>query len=157
PTSLLSPDPPISAVFPSPDSATLQPMAAPLVRPVPIRADPCWAHVLPDRTKTYAAPTSPLVNGAPISAVLPSHDSATLQPKNSAGAGAVSFGPSCVQVPPARVNTHAEPESLSLGPPTSTVPPSPDTATRRPNWPGPLSFAPVSFDPCWMNGSIRSG
>ena len=39
----------------------------------------------------------------------------------------------------------------------SAVFPSADSATLSPNEPGPLSSLAVSFGPCWINGSIRSG
>ena len=42
--------------------------------------EPCWVQVEPERVNTHAAP-APCCRGPPISAVLPSEDSATLKPK----------------------------------------------------------------------------
>ena len=51
---------------------------------------------------------------APISAVVPSAESASLAPKAPApiSPAPVSFGPCCVHVAPARANTHAAPVDL---------------------------------------------
>ena len=83
----LSPDPPISAVLPSAESATLLPNSPSPVSPVPVSFSPCWVQVDPERVNTHAAPTPaglnvpPLSAGPPISAVLPSAESATLVPE----------------------------------------------------------------------------
>ena len=50
--------------------------------PPPVSFSPCWVQVAPERVNTHAAPTPFLSPGPPISAVLPSADSATLAPKS---------------------------------------------------------------------------
>ena len=150
PTLSLSKGPPASATFPSLDSATLEPNCPAPVSPEPVSFDPCWVQVEPERVNTHAAPTPPLSAEPPISAVPPSSDSATLAPNLPAPVSSepVSFDPCWVQVEPERVNTHAAPRPpLSAGPPISAVLPSPDSDTLAPNWPAPVSPAPVSFGP----------
>src|SRR5436305_3574862 len=76
--------PPISAVLPSPDNATLNPwLAMGPVTPVPTSFDPCWDQVDPERVNTHAAPMPPMLSlspAPPISAVLPSADIPTPEP-----------------------------------------------------------------------------
>src|SRR3954452_14501362 len=160
PTPPLSPGPPIRAVLPSADSATLWPNWPVPVSSLPVSFVPCWVQAPPERVKAHAAPTKPLSVLPPMRAVLPSADRATLQPNSPAPVSPppVSFVPCWVQTPPERVNAHAAPTApLSLGPPIRAVLPSADSATLWPNWPRPTSPPPVSFAPCWTNGSIRSG
>ena len=142
----------MSAVFPSPDSATLWPWLALPTAPVPTSFGPCWVQVVPERVNTHTAPTSPLSPGPPTSAVFPSPDSATLQPWSASPVAPVptSFGPCWVQRPRERVNTHTAPAKLlSPKPPTSAVFPSDDSATR-PWLPAPVAPVPTSFGPCWV-------
>src|SRR5471032_576198 len=135
PVMLLSLGPPIKAVVASADNATLDPNHVSMVAPVPVSFGPCCVHPPPERVKSQAAPKPPLSNAAPIMAVLPSADNATLpanQPPSvpPVSSVAVSFAPCCVQVPPERVNTQAAPTPpLSFGPPIRAVFPSPDSAT----------------------------
>src|SRR5215831_1439777 len=57
PASPSSSGPPISAVFPSEDSATLRPnVARSPVTPLPVSFAPCWLQVEPERVKAHAAP-----------------------------------------------------------------------------------------------------
>src|SRR5436189_267713 len=84
PIVLLSALPPISAVSPSPDSATLVPKELRLLAPVAVSFGPCWRHVLPERVNTHAAPRPPASAKPPISAVAPSPDRARLAPKSPA-------------------------------------------------------------------------
>src|ERR1700686_967340 len=91
-----------------------------------------------------------------MSAVLPSDERATLEPKRTSPTPPlpVSLGPCWLQVEPERVNTHAAPRSsLSVSPPMSAVLPSDERATalpKRPCTPLPPSSAPPrSFSPCW--------
>src|SRR5205807_1350689 len=120
-------------------------------------------------------PALPLSAGAPVSAVLASAESATLDPKTPLPLSPVplgpvqlavqlptSFDPCWLQTPAERVNTHAAPAlPLSTRAPTSAVLPSADSATLYPNWPLPLSPVPLgpvqlavqlptSFAPCWL-------
>ena len=150
---------PTSAVLPSEDSATLLPKKGMPTTPAPVSFSPCWVQVEPERVNTHAAPRSPLSPHPPIRAVLPSEDSATLEPKSASPIAppGMSFPPCCVQVEPERVNTHAAPTPLSPGPPISAVLPSEDSATLSPKRAPPISPPPVSFLPCWTSGSIRSG
>ena len=152
PTRPLSPGPPINAVFPSPDSATLEPKSALPLAPDPVSLEPCWVQVEPERVKTHAAPARSLSTGSPINAVFPSPDSATLQPNRPLPLppDPVSLEPCWVQVEPERVYTHAAPVSSSVGPPISAVFPSRESATLHPNQPSPLSSEAVSFGPCWV-------
>src|SRR5215218_6127472 len=104
-------------------------------------------------TKAQAAPVPLLSRQAPISAVAPSAESATLVPNSPSPApsSGVSFGPCWVQVDPERKNSHAAPlVLLSAKPPTSAVLPSAESATATPNRPSPVSPPPVSFCPCWV-------
>src|SRR5437588_2271559 len=78
PVLLLSCQPPISAVPPSPDKATLTPCSAAPTAPLPTSFDPCCDHVDPERENTHAAPVLLLSCQPPISAVPPSPDTATL-------------------------------------------------------------------------------
>src|SRR5258708_3670648 len=61
----------------------------------------------------------------------------------------ISFGPCCAQIPLLRVNTHAAPmvAKLSLGPPTTTVLPSADSATDT---------APCALNSCacWVHSPL---
>src|SRR5207237_2412370 len=123
--------PPISAVFPSSDSATLAPCSAAPTAPLPTSFDPCCDQVDPERVNTHAAPLKLSSHVPPISAVHPSPDSATLPPCPAASAAPVptSFDPCCDQVDPERASTHAAPvPPSSTGPPTNAVFPSPDNA-----------------------------
>src|SRR5262249_57332754 len=79
PASPSSSGPPISAVFPSEDSATLVPTPATIpVIPLPVSFDPCWLQFSPERVNTHPAPFPASSSGPPISAVFPFEDSATL-------------------------------------------------------------------------------
>src|ERR1700722_1679990 len=136
PMPLLSSGAEIRAVFPSPDRAPPQPK--PDCTPLWIRAAPGYiggpscVQVDPERVKIHATPEL----SAPIKAVFPSAESATLLPKSRKFVTPVpiSFGPCCVQVDPARVNSHAAPTpELSARPPTKAVLPSADNATLTPN------------------------
>ena len=110
--------PPASAVFPSPESATVVPNAAsPLASSEAVIRDPVGDQAEPDRENIHAAPRDPSL-GAPTSALSPSRESATLLPNSPpavlSSTGRVSLGPCCVQVDPDLVNTHAEPVWPSL-------------------------------------------
>ena len=50
-----------------------------------------WLVQTPPRMNTQAAPPEPLATGAPISAVSPSEESATLEPKLAGLTGLLSF------------------------------------------------------------------
>src|SRR5438874_55035 len=108
----LSPEPPMSAVLPSEESATLEPSLGAPLAPTPVSFDPCWVQVEPERVNTHAAPGPS--SGPPTSAVLPSEDSATLKPKllrlRALAPVPVSFGPCWAHFNSVlRVNTHAAP------------------------------------------------
>src|SRR5205085_1822481 len=145
PVSLLSARPPISAVFPSADSARLYPKWPAPTSPLPVSLEPCCVHVPSDRVKTQAAPMPLLSLPPPTSAVLPSADSATRKPNRPLPVSPppVSLGPCCSHVDPERVKTQAAPTlPLSAGPPTSAVLPSAESATSAPNSPFPISSPP---------------
>src|SRR5271156_4887354 len=90
---------PISARFPSAESATLPP--PPENSPSSVSASPCWVQVDPERVNTQATlPSSPL---PPISAVSPVAESAMLQPNSPLLPRPVSGGPSWVHVEPERL------------------------------------------------------
>src|SRR5439155_803780 len=75
PLAVTSLQPPIRAVLPSADSATLRPTRLVPVSPLTVSFAPCCVQLEPERVYTRAAPapsSSPL---APIKAVLPSADS----------------------------------------------------------------------------------
>lgn len=108
PVSLLSRQPPISAVLPSPESATVYPNQAALVAPVPISFPPCWVQVVPERVKTQAAPLRNSLRGAPISAVLPSAERATLSP-NPACSGLTGTGELFSLLGPGRARASEDP------------------------------------------------
>ena len=150
-------------------------LAQPVVQS-PTSFAPCWVQAPSERVNTHAAPKLPPSKAPPISAVLPSPESAALAPNQPLplspvpslaqllGQSPTSFAPCWVQAPPERVNTHAAPApSLSVAPPISAVFPSSESATLRPNWPtasAPLSpvpslaqpvvQSPTSFAPCWV-------
>src|SRR5580692_2658900 len=56
PLSLSSFQPPISAVSPSADSATIVPNLPSPLSPPPVSFSPCWVQVEPERVNTHAAP-----------------------------------------------------------------------------------------------------
>src|SRR5262245_28414969 len=152
PTGRLSLGPPMTAVLPSEERAVAKPKAPSPISSLPVSFGPCCVHVDPERVNTHTAPAA-LSNGPPITAVLPSEESATSWPKRAAPLSPlpVSFGPCCVQVEPERVKTHAAPmPPLSPPPPTSAVLPSAESATPpSPNSPAPSSsLPPVSLGPC---------
>ena len=143
---------PMSAVFPSPDSAALFPKPPLPTSPLPFRASPCWDQTDPDLVKTHAVSSLPAPS-PPTRAVLPSADSATLAPKPVTvplGVSEACF----VHVAPERVNTETVSPPPSANPAISAVFPSPDRATARPNT---TLLASVSFSPCCTNGSMRTG
>src|SRR4029079_8139210 len=107
----LSCGPVINAVLPSADSETEAPCRAAPIAPVPTSLLPCWVQVVPERVNTQAAPALTLSPTPPISAVLPSADSATALPCGALPTGPVptSLLPSWVQVAPERVNTQTAP------------------------------------------------
>src|SRR5947209_702495 len=88
PSPALSPGPPMNAVLPSDDRPTAVPNALLFVSlgaKVGEIFGPCWVQFGPDRVNTQAAPPVPVppaprLPGPPISAVLPSADTATLSP-----------------------------------------------------------------------------
>ena len=163
PLRLLSISPLISAVVPSVERATCEPK-----KPWPISPVPSCAHSLvqlptnfgfavqvdPERLKTQAAPLASLSSSAPISAVLPSPESATpppnlpnsLSPLPSLGHSPVQSPTSLacsVQLDPERVNTQAAPASSLNGAPATSVLPSEERATpvpRPPVVPSPVPW-----------------
>src|SRR5262245_10097539 len=94
-------------------------------------------------------------------AILPSAESATDVPW-LALLTPTSFSPSCVQLLPLRLKTHAAPAApspkgtdgshiLSLGPPTIAVLPSAERATDHPWFEPPTAPLPTSFLPCCVH------
>jgi hypothetical protein len=77
----LSARPPISAVWPSADSAALMPYVPAPLSSIAVSLAPCWLQRPPERVNTHAAPTPPASLKPPTSAVSPSADSAALKPK----------------------------------------------------------------------------
>src|SRR5438034_5946915 len=153
--------PPTSAVVPSLERARPQPKLARPLSPPPVSFGPCCAQAA-ERLNAQAAPTalslSPLSWDAPISAVLPSAESATLPPNSPAPISPPttfcreSFR-SCVQLLASeRAKTQAAPAlpSSSL-PPIRAVPPSPESATLTPKPALPTSSPPVSLCPWRAN------
>jgi hypothetical protein len=96
----------------------------------------CWLQPVPeDPVNTNACPTAPLRPGAPMSAVLPSVERATLCPKSEVEP-TVSLLALWLQLVPERVNSHTAPARLlSAGAPIRAVEPSPESATLVPNCP----------------------
>src|SRR6516165_9419437 len=85
-------------------------------------------------------------------AVLPSSDIATEKPWTALPTAPVptSLLPCWFQTPPLRVKTHVAPAcELSLGPPTTAVLPSSDSATDQP-CAAPTPPVPTSLLPCWV-------
>src|SRR4051812_15333885 len=150
---LLSSGPPIMAVLPSAERATLDPKVGFPMRLLPNSLPPCApcaAQVVPLRTRTHAAPTALLSRLPPTKAVLPSLESATLTPKRLAPTvpAPVILTPCWLQALPARVKTQTEPlPAASSSPPISAVLPSGVSATLLPKWPVPASPAPVNLAP----------
>src|SRR5262249_34935050 len=107
----LSPTPPIRAVLPSAESATLPPKSPAPVSSLPVSLPACWLQTEPVRVNTQAAPFRASSSGPPIRAVLPSGASATVAPKRPAPVSPlpVSLPPCWFQAGPERVNTQAAP------------------------------------------------
>src|SRR5438270_709373 len=151
PAPSLSPRPPMSAVVPSCERATLWPKRPSGVSSAPASFEPCCLYV-PDseRANTQAAPMKPLSPGAPIRTWPPSPDTATLRPKKlapCASAPPVSFGCRSHDELPRVKAQAAPPPPPSAGAPIPAVLPSPDSATLRPKCPStPSSSPPVSVD-----------
>src|ERR1700744_204028 len=103
---------------------------------------PCCVHVDRRRVNTQAALVSfTLLAWLPISAVVPSEESATQRPKLPLllAPTPVSFAPCWAHTKPARVNAQAAPAPLlSLAPPIRAVVPSDDRTTLVPKAPWPL-------------------
>jgi hypothetical protein len=133
---LLSPSPPINAVLPAEESATLTPKSSSsLFAPRPVSFALCCLQVECERVKSHTAPARSRPGSsfiaAPMSAVSPSEESARPSPKLPlpASPAAVSFGPCCVHLEPERVKAHTAPSCPpALPPPTSAVLPLPDSA-----------------------------
>src|SRR6202451_2544220 len=144
--------PPIMAVSPSADSATLTPKYSLYSPSFGLIREPCCVHVRPACVNTHAAPirdgvassAKPLIN-----AVLPFDDSATADPKSPLPVSSlgVIFLPCCFQVVSVRLKTQAAPRKLlSSSPPISAVLPSEERAVAKPNpESSPASSVPVSF------------
>src|ERR1700694_5446454 len=126
----MSEDPPISAVLPSADSATLRPKRPSPASSPPVIFGPCWVHFPSERVKTHVAPTfcthlpaSPSVfgssrrlsRGLPTSAVFPSAESAMARPQ-----------------------LHVSPSSPGTSPQCSPAP-------------SPPCSEPTSLEPCWTH------
>src|ERR1700733_3810311 len=137
PAGSLSSQPPTRAVLPLPDSATPEPKLPPTVS-LPTSFGPCCVHVEPERVNTHAAPRELSSPVAPMRAVLPSADRATLAPKfsvdpmNDCGSGIsplpIISGP-WIQPELERVNTHTAPLPSTDGAPSNATFPLPDSAT----------------------------
>src|SRR5438874_13458591 len=97
----LSPDPPINAILPSAPRATEIPNVACPASPPPVSFPPCCDQDSPERVNTHAAPACSLSDGAPIRAVFPLAERATLAPSSPLPASPlpVSLLPCCAQVP----------------------------------------------------------
>src|SRR5262249_57177676 len=110
----LSGGPRAGAGLPSEESATLRPSWAAPLAPLPASLAPCWLHFSLARVNAHTAPAPELSSGPPMTAVLPSEDSATPEPKCAAPLSPlpVSFAPCWLQVEPVRVNAHAAPTPL---------------------------------------------
>ena len=148
PAYAVSPGAPISAVLPFADRATDQPCWDAPEEPIPtnlLTSDQC----MPERVNIQAAPWALSSPGPPTSAVLPSADRATENP--NCGRPLASVGVSLTrwdQPLLERVNTQPAPAvSPSVGPPTSAVLPSDDTATELPCDAGPTAPLPTNFGP----------
>jgi hypothetical protein len=120
----LSLRPPTSAVPPSAESATLEPKAALPAAPLPVSLLPCWLQVEPERVKIHAAPLFPSSPEPPTSAVVPSAESATLNPNRP---GPVSPPP--VSLSPCGMSAPtAASARLPLVPAGPAVPPAASTS-----------------------------
>jgi hypothetical protein len=129
PSSLLSVGAPISAVFPSAESATVYANSPAPVSPVPVSLTAWFANAPFDSLNTQAAPTCALSSGPPMMALVPSLDSDTLEPNSPVpnSSGGVSEVPAFAQVPDEFVNTDTVPASgpalleSIIGAPTNAV------------------------------------
>src|SRR6478672_3909416 len=161
PTSPSPAKPPTIATLPSADQATDMPCRAVPTAPLLTSFSPCCVQPPSLRINTHAAPAGPrpkgtdrshgLSLGPPMSAVLPSADSASDMPWLAAPTAPepTSFLPCCDQIPRLRVNTHAAPVlSWSDQPPTIAVLPSADSATEAPWRAIPMAPEPTSCLPC---------
>ncbi len=134
------------------DRATLDPTSASAPSPA-VSFPPAWPQLSPLRRNPQAAPTPALSPGPPISAELPSLESATVWPNWPwpTSPEPVSCPPCWAHADPERANTHAAPtSSASPAPPISAVLPSSESATLSPNEDSSSAPLPVSFPPCWL-------
>src|SRR5215469_13339384 len=138
-------------VEPSPEIATEKPAWA-----IPVAPDTvsfcCWVQLPFFWLKIHAAPAPPLSPGPPITAVLPSPESATEKPWCGLPWALRPTNFCCsVQLPLLRVKIHAAPLYwlvLSFAAPIRAVFPSADNATDQPTLPGATSSAGDSLLPC---------
>src|SRR5689334_8224779 len=98
------------------------------------------------------------LNGVPTMEDLPSLESATEVPKLSPAAPSAAVSRCCVQTPPARVKTCADPwvwfgPTLSRKAPTIAVFPSLESATDLPNQ--PPAAPPVAVSCSWFQTPPR--
>jgi hypothetical protein len=78
--------------------------------PLPVSAGPCSLQLSPDRTNANTVPALLFAAGAPIKAVFPSLDMATLAPKFIASLWLPAMSSLCSDhPPPVRAYTHADP------------------------------------------------
>src|SRR2546425_1232077 len=150
----LSSGPPTMAVFPSADTPTDLPCAAPPTAPAPTSLSPCWLHTPLECVNTHAAPTPTLSSSTPTIAVFPSADSATERTCVASPTAPVptSLSPCWLHTPLERVYSHAAPTTpLSLFSPTMPVPTSAHSPSESPFHAPPTAPAPTSLSPCWLH------
>src|SRR5215471_1950485 len=160
PALLLSPNAPIRAVLPSPETATEEPCDTLLpAAPAPVSLPPCWLQTPLERVNTHAAPEALLSLKPPSMKVFPSPDTLTAAPCCTLPAAPVptSLLPCGDHTPLERVNTHTAPASLlSPLPPAMAVFPSAERATELPCcWMVPTPPVPTSLLPCWVHTPLE--
>src|SRR5262249_33271535 len=140
----------MTAVLPSPESATRQPGSSSYVQPVGFSGF-AWVQLEPVRVNARTDHGA-LFNRQLTRAVVPAAERDTPQPNRGrvfAEVRPVHLAPCCAQVLPEELKTQAAPPTwLSYGPPIRAVPPSPESATLFPNWAAPRSSLATSFLPC---------
>src|SRR5947199_359563 len=104
----------MSAVLPSPDSATLKPNSPWPLWSLPVNLEPCLLQVEPERVNTQAAPMRPLSLGPPTRAVLPLADTVTLDPKAAGPASSLERTSDACWTMGSTVNGYRAPASSTL-------------------------------------------
>ena len=120
----------------------------------PVSFAPCWLQTPPERVNTHAAPVAVSSSGPPISAVLPSAESATLVP-NSPSPVSPRAGELCALLGPGRARAREHPRRARAGVVAGAADQRRVAVGRRAPRCSRIRLRrsrppPVSFSPCWV-------